>query len=204
MTLSRDERLLESKFEVLRDLEAKVKEMMESHERKRQLWFPEDLLGPEPGEDPDRHRKALRDQAAGIPDAVRAALALNLITEEGLPHFHRLLAVHFGDETFWRRWMNLWTAEEDRHGAVLRDYCRDAKVLHSPTFDRIQFVPAKRVPPIVGSRSLPCVRLHHASGASDPDVAHEHRHPVRAVRAPHRLHPARIGGDEARHYAFYR
>ena len=116
-----------SKIEVLQDLEEKVRELMEVHERKRELWFPSDLMGPGPDECPETHLATLRDQAAGIPDHARAALALNLLTEEGLPHFHRLLAVYLGDESFWRGWNNLWTAEEDRHGQVLHDYARDTQ-----------------------------------------------------------------------------
>ncbi|HEU5039386.1 MAG TPA: acyl-ACP desaturase, partial [Gemmatimonadales bacterium] len=105
---------LATKIEVLQDLEGRVTELMEGHERKRDLWFPCELLAAGPGTDPDAFRLQLRRQAEGIPDAVRAALALNMLTEEGLPHFHRLLAVYLGDDSHWRRWNNLWTAEEDR------------------------------------------------------------------------------------------
>ena len=42
--------------------------------------------------------------------------------------FHRLLAVFLGDESHWRLWNNLWTAEEDRHGQVLHDYARDTRL----------------------------------------------------------------------------
>ena len=106
------------KVEVLRDLEPLVHELMVDHEAKRELWFPSELLAPAAGEDPEEHRRTLRERVAGIPDACRAALALNTLTEEGLPHFHRLLAVHLGDDSHWRNWNNLWTAEEDRHGPV--------------------------------------------------------------------------------------
>src|SRR6476661_1148667 len=122
-------RELHSKIEVLEDLEDTVRDLMEVHERKRELWFPSDLLGPAPDEDPEAHLAELRARAEGIPDPARAALALNLLTEEGLPHFHRLLAVYLGDDSFWRSWNNLWTAEEDRHGQVLHDYARDTRIL---------------------------------------------------------------------------
>ena len=90
-------REIASKIEVLKDLEEPVRELMEAHERKRDLWFPSDILGPQPESSPDEFTRKLRDQASGIPDPIRAALALNLLTEEGLPHFHRLLAVYLGD-----------------------------------------------------------------------------------------------------------
>ena len=128
-----------TKVEVLQDLESTVHELMDAHEKKRPLWFPSDLLGPKAGEDPDRHTAMLRKRAAGIPDAACAALALNTLTEEGLPHFHRLLAVYLGDDSFWRLWNNLWTAEEDRHGAVLHDYMHDTRVVDLRRMEEMQF-----------------------------------------------------------------
>lgn len=138
-TLSSLQRIFETKLEVLRDLEQKVRDLMETHVQKRPLWYPSDLLGPKAGEDPDQHTAELRKRAAGIPDAARAALAINLLTEEGLPHFHRLLAVYLGDDSHWRSWNNLWTAEEDRHGAVLHDYVRDTRVLDQRRLEEMQF-----------------------------------------------------------------
>ncbi len=139
MGITEAARELCSKIEVLRDLETKVKELMAQHEQKRELWFPHELLAPEPDQCPEKHLAELRSRAEGIPDSARAALALNLLTEEGLPHFHRLLAVYLGDDSYWRDWNNLWTAEEDRHGAVLHDYARDARLLDQHRLEEMQF-----------------------------------------------------------------
>jgi len=128
-----------SKIEVLIDLEEVVGELMEDHERKRILWMPSELIAAAPDTDPDAHRKMLRERARGISQPARVAIALNLLTEEGLPHFHRLLAAYVGEEAFWTRWTNLWTAEEDRHGAVLHDYAREAEIFNTPVLERMQF-----------------------------------------------------------------
>lgn len=128
-----------AKVEVLADLESLVDELMVTHESKRVLWYPNELLAPEPGTDPDEYVRQLRERGQGISTPARVALALNLLTEEGLPHFHRLLAVYLGNESFWHKWTNLWTAEEDRHGAVLHDYMHDSKILHTPELERMQF-----------------------------------------------------------------
>ena len=45
MSLTDQARELLSKVEVLKDLESIVREMMATHERKRVLWMPSDLLG---------------------------------------------------------------------------------------------------------------------------------------------------------------
>jgi len=139
MPLPHTARTFFTKIEVLKDLEGRVRELMTAHELKRPLWFPNELLGPRPGEDPDAHLAALRARAAGIPDPARAALALNMLTEEGLPHFHRLLAVYLSEGSHWQEWNNLWTAEEDRHGVVLRDYLRDARILDQHRLEQMQF-----------------------------------------------------------------
>ncbi|HSR92749.1 MAG TPA: acyl-ACP desaturase [Gemmatimonadales bacterium] len=139
MTLTATAKAFFTKVEVLRDLEAKVHEMMEAHVRKRNLWFPSDLLEPAPGESPDDHVVILRKRATGIPDSARVALALNTLTEEGLPHFHRLLAIHLGEDSHWRRWNNMWTAEEDRHGAVLHDYIRDTRLINQRRLEEMQY-----------------------------------------------------------------
>ena len=148
-------RELESKVEVLRDLEGRVGELMESHERKRDLWYPSDLSGARARTPtPTSSSAKLRAQAKGIPDHARAALALNLLTEEGLPHFHRLLAVYLGDESHWRTWNNLWTAEEDRHGQVLHDYARDTRLFDQRKIEEMQFEYLRRgLPSRLGPRS---------------------------------------------------
>src|ERR1700750_2670162 len=128
-----------AKVEVLDDLEEVVHALMDSHEAKRVLWFPSELLAPPPDTDPEAHGRALRARAQGISLPARIALALNLLTEEGLPHFHRLLAVYLGGDTIWAKWNNLWTAEEDRHGAILHDYTRDAGVFDPVVIEKMQF-----------------------------------------------------------------
>ncbi|MGQ9643642.1 MAG: acyl-ACP desaturase, partial [Ignavibacterium sp.] len=122
-----EEREIKSKTEVLNELESKVKEWMEQHIAKRRLWFSSDFLPVDEKNTDDKNKivDGLRHRAKGIKDPARVAVALNLLTEEGLPHFHRLIAQHLGSESFWSKWNNMWTGEEDRHGNILRDYARD-------------------------------------------------------------------------------
>ena len=131
--------LLPRQIDVLRDLEPEVADLIRVHDAKRRLWWPTDLLGIQDSEDPEKYVRDLRARAAGIPDAVRISLVMGLITEEGLPHFHRLLAVHLGDASYWREWNTLWTAEEDRHGAVLHDYMWAARILDTRVLEELQF-----------------------------------------------------------------
>ncbi len=127
--------------DVLEALEPFVTARTQAHLDRRKLWFPNELMsaGADAAVPVDTELQQLRDAARGLPDQVRVALAINLLTEEGLPHFHRLIAVHLGNESPWSTWNNLWTAEEDRHGCVMRDYVRDARIFDMDALERMQY-----------------------------------------------------------------
>jgi len=131
-----------SKVEVLNTLEEKVKQWMNTHIEKRKLWFSSDFLpADEKNSDDDENIiSKLRERVRGIKDSARVAIGLNLITEEGLPHFHRILSKYLGDDSFWSKWNYMWTAEEDRHGCVLRDYARDSRLFNFSRLDQMQYV----------------------------------------------------------------
>ena len=194
-----------SKIEVLADLEPVVAELMTAHEQKRVLWFPAEILDAAPGEDPDHHLRALRERARGISDPARVALALNLLTEEGLPHFHRLLAVYLGTDSIWSKWNNLWTAEEDRHGAILHDYTRDAGIFDPVVIEKMQFDYLKagfepewdRDPYRVFVYTSLQERATQVSHANTGKLASEYEPTIGTVLQ-------NVAKEEARHYTFYR
>ena len=194
-----------AKVEVLADLEEIVHELMVAHESKRILWFPSELLSAEPDTDPDHHIRQLRRRAEGIETPARVAIALNLLTEEGLPHFHRLLAAYLGGDTFWSKWTNLWTAEEDRHGAVLHDYSRDSLVLNNPVVEKMQFEYLKagfepswdKDPYRVFVYTTLQERATQVSHANTGKLASTHEPMIGTVLA-------NVAKEEARHYVFYR
>ena len=194
-----------AKIEVLADLEDVVHDLMESHEAKRVLWFPSELLTPAPDTDPDEHIRRLRERAEGVSLPARVALALNLLTEEGLPHFHRLLSAYLGSDSFWTRWTNLWTAEEDRHGAVLHDYARDSRILDNPVLERMQFEylragfePAwDKDPYRVFVYTTLQERATQVSHANTGKLAGEYEPTIGIVLS-------NVAKEEARHYTFYR
>jgi acyl-[acyl-carrier-protein] desaturase len=205
MSLTVPARQLLSKIEVLKDMEEKVREMMRAHELKRELWYPAQLLAPPPGECPETHLTELRKRAAGIPDSARAALALNLLTEEGLPHFHRLLAVYLEDDSYWREWNNLWTAEEDRHGTVLRDYTRDAQLLNQQRLEEMQFDYLRNGFHPAWDRDP--YRVFAYTTVQERATQHSHAETGRVVAE----YEPRLGEilnavatEEARHFSFYR
>lgn len=198
---------LPAQQEVLREVESTVRDLMQKHRDGRKLWMPSDLMPADELADANYEEdlKALRERARGLPDGVRVAIALNLLTEEGLPHFHRLVAVYMGHHGAWAEWNNLWTAEEDRHGCVLRDYVRDARVFNMKALEEMQFQyiesgfdPDWKDDPyrLLAYTSLQ-EKATQTSHANAGRLAGNYEPKLQKILA-------HICADEARHYVFYR
>lgn len=104
-------------------LEKALPEIAEDHRAAATVWNPHDwvpwndgrnfaFLG---GDDWDSSQATLSDEARA------GALAL-LLTKDNLPSYHRVLAKHFPAFSDWRQLVGVWTAEDNRHAIVLRDY----------------------------------------------------------------------------------
>ncbi|XP_027091129.1 stearoyl-[acyl-carrier-protein] 9-desaturase 6, chloroplastic-like [Coffea arabica] len=97
-----------------------------------QCWQPIEFL-PDPAklsadEFSDRVR-ALQERTAGLPDEYFVVLVGDMITEDALPTYQSWMNTHEGvrDETGassspWAVWTRAWTAEEHRHGDLLKTY----------------------------------------------------------------------------------
>jgi acyl-[acyl-carrier-protein] desaturase len=108
---------------VLTELEPVVAQNLDRHIAVAREWHPHDyvpwdegrnfaFLG---GEDwsPEQSR---------LDESAKAAMFVNLLTEDNLPSYHREIATRFGRDGAWGQWVGRWTAEENRHGVALRDY----------------------------------------------------------------------------------
>jgi acyl-[acyl-carrier-protein] desaturase len=207
MTLTSDFAPNPTQAEVLAEVEPQVEKLMQRHLDTRKLWFPNDFL---PADEvmtqaQEDDLKSLPERARGMPDPVRVSLALNLLTEEGLPHFHRLVAVYMGADNAWQRWNYMWTAEEDRHGIALHDYVRGARLFDMGAFEKLQyqylesgFNPVWNGDPykLLAYTSLQ-ERATQAAHAATARVAGRHEPLLQTIIS-------RISGDESRHYRFYR
>ena len=194
-----------AKVEVLADLEPLIDDLMEQHEAKRVLWFPSELLAPPPDTDPDQWVKDLRKRAEGISFPMRVALSLNLLTEEGLPHFHRLLAVYLGSDSIWTKWTNLWTAEEDRHGAILHDYMHDSRLVDNPVLEKMQFEYIKAGFEPAWDSDPYRVFVYTSLQERATQVSHGNTGKLAGVNEPIIGEVlSNVAKEEARHYVFYR
>lgn len=196
-----------SKAEVLGTLAPVVDELMKDHLQKKKSWFPNDFLPADEqmSDDEEAKAKALRERARGIPDAVRVSLTLNLLTEEGLPHFHRLLATHLGDGNIWSKWNYLWTAEEDRHGGILRDYARDTRLFKFRHVEMMQFAYQMAGFNPEWDKDPYKVFVYTSLQERATQTAHFNTGKVAGACEPTlQAILSSIAADEARHYAFYR
>ncbi|OZE41549.1 MULTISPECIES: acyl-ACP desaturase, partial [unclassified Rhodococcus (in: high G+C Gram-positive bacteria)] len=86
-------------------------------------WHPHDYVPWDEG----RNFAALGGQdydpeQSKLSDVAQAAMITNLLTEDNLPSYHREIAENFSQDGAWGTWVGRWTAEENRHGIVMRDY----------------------------------------------------------------------------------
>lgn len=197
-------RRLTSKLEVLADLEPAVRDFMARHEAKRDEWLPSDFLPAGPDDRNDALISELRDRARGLPDAARVALTINILTEEGLPHFHRLISESLGSSTFWSLWNSLWTAEEDRHGNILRDYIRDARLVNFAALEEMQFnyIRSGFSPQWAGDPYK--IFIYTTCQEKATQISHLNTGKLAEGQEPLLVSVTqKIAQDESRHYAFY-
>ncbi len=107
--------------QLLIDLEPTAVELYERHMKTAKEWFPHELVPWSRGKDyePDYE---FDPEASGHTEGVTAALVLNILTEDNLPHYYRQINSKFGNDEVWGEWNRRWTAEEGRHAIVIRDY----------------------------------------------------------------------------------
>ncbi|MFB7940443.1 acyl-ACP desaturase [Streptomyces sp. NPDC056049] len=138
-----------------------------------------------------------------VTDIGKTALVVNLLTEDNLPSYHHEIASLFGRDGAWGTWVHRWTAEEGRHGIVMRDYLLASRAVDPDKLEQF--------------------RMSHMSEGFESDNSHSMLHSVAyvsfqelATRISHRNtgHQsgdpvcdrmlARIALDENLHMIFYR
>lgn len=106
---------------VLADLVPEAERLLERHLQTCKEWYPHEAVPWSLGR--DYHEGDAFDPAAfPLPDAVRSALFVNVLTEDNLPYYFDTITRMFGGVGVWREWSHRWVAEEMRHAQVIRDY----------------------------------------------------------------------------------
>lgn len=120
------------KAEIFKSLQGWAKEqMLPLMKPVEECWQPHDFL-PDPTQPSDvflDQVMELRERTAGLPDEYFVVLVGDMVTEDAIPTYQTMLNTLDGvrDETGmdpgpWATWIRAWTAEENRHGDLLRSY----------------------------------------------------------------------------------
>ena len=107
--------------DLLVQLEPEVGRLYDRHVSMAQEWFPHDFIPYRLGRDFDK--EPWTPDQPRLTGVAQTAFEVNLLTEDNLPSYHRLIHGMFGaGDGAWISWIGRWTAEEGRHAIVLRDY----------------------------------------------------------------------------------
>ena len=188
---------------VLEELEPVVAANLDRHDRVAKEWHPHDYVPWDEG----RNFAAMggedwSPEQSRLDDAAKAAMFVNLLTEDNLPSYHREIATRFGRDGAWGTWVGRWTAEENRHGVAMRDY-----LVVTRGVDPVELERARMDYMTLGYDSGDKTPLEAVAYVSFQELATRvsHRNTGRACGDPvaDRL-LARIATDENLHMVFYR
>lgn len=119
-------------------LTERLERAMERHLAVAQDWLPHEYVPWDQGR--DFATLPWEQTQSRLAPPVRAAVALNLLTEDNLPGYHGELARIYGVSEPWRGWLDRWTAEEGRHAIVLRDYLVVTRAVDPVALERDRMV----------------------------------------------------------------
>jgi len=186
---------------LLADLSPIAERLFERHLAVTKEWFPHELVPWErgrsfvPGEDWDPSEYP-------IPEAVRSALYVNLLTEDNLPYYFSTIERVFGRDSVFKAWNRRWTAEENRHAIVMRDYLTVTRALDPVALERARMAQmcAAVVPePERVADGISYVALQELA------TRISHRNTGKLLDDKVGLDVmARVAADENLHYLFYR
>ncbi|MDF9816569.1 acyl-ACP desaturase [Streptomyces sp. SPB162] len=186
-------------------LEEVVETELNRHLAVAKEWMPHEYVPWSDGRNFDgiMGGEAWAPEQSKVTEIGRIALVVNLLTEDNLPSYHHEIASLFGRDGAWGTWVHRWTAEEGRHGIVMRDYLLTSRAVDPVELERFRMV--------------------HMSEGFESDNRHSMLHSVAyvafqelATRVSHRNtgHQsgdpvcdrmlARIATDENLHMVFYR
>ncbi|AWK75720.1 hypothetical protein CBI38_20950 [Rhodococcus oxybenzonivorans] len=105
--------------QLLRELQTTAEENLRRHRKALDDWHPHDYLPLNGGTPPPRMMYPERRE---LDDVAEAAMIITLLTADNLPSGLQQMTDSVAKDSAWATWVRMWTAENDRHYVVLRDY----------------------------------------------------------------------------------
>ena len=190
-----------NEIDLLHELAPEAERLLERHIAASKEWFPHELV---PWDEVIKHdpRDEWDPEYRPMPDPVRRALFVNLLTEDNLPYSTTDITRLFGVDHAWGAWNRRWTAEEGRHSIVIRDFLTvtgalDAKVMER---GRMQHAEYGFHQPIGGAADgFVYVALQELATR----ISHWNTGKLMEDKAGYDV-MARVAADENMHYLFYK
>ena len=190
----------------LAELEPVAGQLLNRHLATTKEWFPHELVPYGRGRDFERGYEWSPDDCnldgAVLPEAVRSALYVNLLTEDNLPYYFRDIQRMFSMDGAFGTWNRRWTAEEGRHSIVIRDYLTATRAVDPVQLERARMaqVSGGEVP----SPASPLIGVIYVSLQElATRIAHRNTGKLIGDRCGYEV-MARVAADENMHYLFYR
>ena len=187
--------------QLLIDLEPTAARLLDRHLKIAEEWYPHEFIPYSQGRDFDK--EPWTPDQPRLSGVARTAFEVNLLTEDNLPSYHRLIYGMFGEgDGAWINWVGRWTAEEGRHAIVLRDYLTVTRNLDPTALEQSRMAQLEQGyerPTLDPLRGLAYVALQEvATRAAHRNTGRYSDDPV-ADRIM-----VRISTDENLHATFYR
>ena len=182
---------------------------MERHLSASKTWYPHEIVPWSLGRDFEAG-ETWNPNDFPLPDAVRSALFVNLLTEDNLPYYFQTIDQMFSNQGIWKEWSHRWTAEENRHSIAIRDYLTvtraiDARALEDARMAQMSGGQVPRPETVadgfvyVALQELATRIAHRNTGKLLSEAAIDHP----GAEAGYDI-MARVAADENYHHLFYR
>ena len=191
---------------LLAELEPSADALLQRHLATAKEWFPHEMIPYSRGRDFEQGEQwSTSDSDLGgaeIPEAVRSALFVNLLTEDNLPYYFRDIERMFGTDGAYGTWVRRWTAEEGRHSIAIRDYLVATRAIDPVALER------GRMTQVTGGEApqpeSPLVGMVYVSLQElATRISHRNTGKLLGDRPGYEI-MARVAADENLHYLFYR
>src|SRR5918911_2562176 len=185
---------------LVHELMPAAEKLMERHAASSKEWFPHLYVPWSRGRDFEADEE-WDPGAFPLPPAVRDALFVNLLTEDNLPYYFHTIDNIFGAGV-WGEWIRRWTAEEQRHSIVIRDYLTVTRALDPVELERARMAQVSGA--VVPQPATVCDTLVYVA-LQELATRLAHRNTGKLLGDPVGYEVmARVAADENLHYLFYR
>ncbi len=186
--------------ELVRELEPVAEANVNRHLGIATEWMPHDYVPWSLGRDFDT--VPWEPGQSSLAKAAQIAFEVNLLTEDNLPSYHRVIAEGFSRDGAWGTWVHRWTAEEGRHAIAMRDYLMVTRGVDPVALERDRMYQMSRGfdrPGITPLQSMAYVSFQELATR----VSHRNTGRFCAEPVAEKL-LARVAADENLHMIFYR